>query len=247
MNIKNSLKKYLPLTIKNKIIRYRQKKNLKEYSGLSEKEIFKIIYEKSHWGNSLDVERPFFSGSGSEVNLVVNQYVDSVSHFLSEFSEKPNVVDLGCGDFYVGSQIRSKCSGYIACDIVPELIEYNKWKYKNLDVDFREVNICEDKLPTGEVVFVREVFQHLSNEAIARVIPELIRCYKYIVFTEHLPINPNFPPNINKPTGPDIRLSFGSGIDLTKKPFNIKIKTQKVLCEAFDRDGIIKTILFATY
>ena len=39
-----------------------------------------------------------------------------------------------------------------------------------LNVDFRVGNITDEELPEGDVCFVRQVLQHLSNEAIANFI-----------------------------------------------------------------------------
>ena len=48
------------------------------------------------------------------------------------FNNKQNVVDLGCGDFSIGSQIRKNCNDFIAIDIFDELIEANKKKFKDM-------------------------------------------------------------------------------------------------------------------
>ena len=48
--------------------------------------------------------------------------------FLLSLPKKPDVVDLGCGDFVIGSKLRKFCNKYIAVDIVDELINFNKKK-----------------------------------------------------------------------------------------------------------------------
>ena len=85
---------------------------------------------------------------------------------------------MGCGDFVVGSKIRSLCNQYIACDIVAPLIEYNKKKYQPLNVDFRTLNLISDNLPSADVVFIRQVLQHLSNIEIKNIIPKLAQNFK---------------------------------------------------------------------
>jgi SAM-dependent methyltransferase len=72
-------------------------------------------------------------------------------------------IDLGCGDFQVGQQLLPLCSSYIGIDIVKVLIENNNNKFKDTKASFLCLNIIEDDLPTGDVCFVRQVLQHLSN------------------------------------------------------------------------------------
>ena len=207
------------------------------------KKIFSKIYEDEIWGKSNDPSQLFYSGIGSHDKVIVSTYIQAVHEFLSTFVKKPNVVDLGCGDFLVGSKIRQLCDNYIACDIVPELIEFNKHKYKTLDVDFRVVDLTTNDLPSGDIVFVRQVLQHLSNEQILKAIPKLCTKYKYLVLTEHLPISHEFEHNLDKPAGFDIRTGIESGLVLTSPPFNLKARNERKLCEVL-YGGIITTTLY---
>ena len=85
----------------------------------------------------------------------------------------------------------------------------------------------------------------MSNESINNFVKLSKNKYKYLVVTEHFPISKNFVPNINIPTGPDIRDK--SGIVLTVPPFNLKVIKDIDLCEVRvsdvlgDVEGIIKT------
>jgi hypothetical protein len=169
-----------------------------------------------------------------------------VENFLKSFEKRPDIVDLGCGDFAVGLQIRGLCANYIACDVVEQLIIYNKEKFKELNVDFRVLDITSDELPVGNVVFIRQVLQHLSNKKISAVLHKLQK-YRYIILTEHLPAAVNFDANLDIPIGAGIRLSsgkVGSGVVLTREPFNFKPTRETVLCEVAEEGGIIRTILY---
>jgi SAM-dependent methyltransferase len=177
---------------------------------------------------------------------IVSVYVKVVSDFLNSlsFENKPDVVDLGCGDFNVGSQLRKFCRNYIACDIVPGLIDYNRSKFESLSVDFRVINIVADELPPGDVVFVRQVFQHLSNQQIGHILQKIVKNYKYLILTEHLPGEASFVPNVDKLPGPDIRTGVGSGIVITSSPFDFKSRREVLLCRACEGGGFIETKLF---
>lgn len=59
------------------------------------KEIFKEIYSTGARGRSEDVTDFYYSGTGHSQSL--------------------NAVDLGCGDFAIGSKLRHHFNNYIAC------------------------------------------------------------------------------------------------------------------------------------
>lgn len=242
-----SIKKFMKI-LKNCLISsffqiLRSQKKIHLFKSLSTKEIFSEIYQKNLWGKSDNPDQPYYSGAGSHDKAITSVYLESVSSFLQTFSTKPAVVDLGCGDFFIGSQLRPYCGQYIACDIVSELIEYNKIKYKELDVDFKNLDLITEALPSGDIVFIRQVLQHLSNEQIQKLISKL-SSYRYLILTEHLPKLKNFVPNLDKKPGSGIRLGYHSGIVLTLPPFHLKVVNEKVLCEAEEVDGVIKTLLY---
>ncbi len=197
-------------------------------AGRPRSEIFSGVYSKKIWGGS---------GSGSHRAFVVEPYIASISQFAGEFPQPLDIVDLGCGDFAIGSRLRPLFNRYVACDIVPDVIAQNRERYSDLDVDFRVVDLIADDLPPGDVVFVRLVLQHLSNDLIAHAVARLRATYSRLVLTEHLPSDTNFIPNIDIPTGPGIRLGLNSGVDITKAPFEIPVTNEKILCEVIVREN----------
>lgn len=240
---KEILKALVPKPVLRAIQRYRARKKLEAYKGLTTQQVFTKIYEEGAWGRPNDSSHRFYSGSGSHDQSVAT-YIEAVRAFLRSFDARPDVVDLGCGDFHVGSCIRSLCASYIACDIVPGLIAFNKEKYRSSSVDFRVLDLTEDELPKADIVFIRQVLQHLSNDQIQNAIPRIARSYKYLVLTEHVPIRADFRPNLDKPAGPDIRLDIGSGLVLTMPPFDLKPKDERVLCEVPEYSGLIRTTVY---
>jgi hypothetical protein len=155
------------------------------------------------------------------------------------------ITDIGCGDFNIGRHIHHFFCEYVACDVVPELIERNKVKFRGTAVDFKCLDITSDPLPPGDIALVREVLQHLSNAQIAKFLHKVGE-YKILVITEHLPIG-EFVANIDKPTGVGIR-AHGmkrSGVDILKPPFNFKCKSFRILCEiSRDADNLRTTAYF---
>ncbi len=246
---KRLVKKLLPSSFVIARRNYLNSKLHREFSGLSLKESFDKIYAEGRWGSSGDPSDPFFSGSGSHEGVIVSEYLTAVLDFLRSFEKKPDVVDLGCGDFAIGSRVRNLCARYVACDIVEGLIARNKKKYKDLDVEFRVLDMTEDELPTGDVVFIRQVLQHLSNERILKVLPRIKEKYRYLVLSEHLAAANGFTPNLDKPAGPDTRTwlgTNGSGVVLTLPPFNLPVLDDRVLCtvEEVETGGVVRTNVY---
>ena len=185
----------------------------------STQEIFEAVYEKRMWGVGPQDAR-YSSGSGSHDSDVVGPYVEAVSRLRPLFNR------------------------YTACDVVPGVLEQNRVQYSELDVDFRLIDIASDELPPGDIVFVRQVLQHLSNEKISRALESIQKTYPRLVLTEHLPLDPNFVPNIDIPTGPDVRLTVHSGVDILKPPFDVTPASSEVLCEVEEMGCRIRTTLY---
>lgn len=240
-SMKSAVKRVTPRPLRRLIGDYLAQRWNARHAGLPVEEIFSAIYTEQRWGAD------FSSGDGSHNPSVVTPYVNAVAGFLRSLPRPPSVVDLGCGDFSVGKQLRPYCGQYVACDVVPALIQRNKEKFADAGVDFRCLDIIEDDLPNGDIVFLRQVLQHLNNAQISKVTQKLYR-YKFLVLTEHIPANPNFSPNRDKPTGGGTRLPQDSGVVLTAPPFLLKARSETVLCatnESIDRHpGIIKTMLY---
>lgn len=240
MTLKSMLLAVLPAPLSSALRRRRRERAQRAFRGLSTPQVFDKIYADGLWGDG-----DFNSGRGSRDAAIVKPYVAAAREFLRSFPAPPDVVDLGCGDFFVGSQLRDLCGSYLACDVVPALIARNRTRYP--DTEFRVLDLTADELPAADVVMIRQVLQHLSNAEVARVVPQLGRKFRHLLLTEHLPAAATFEPNLDKPTGADIRpLVNGSGVVLTSPPFDLSVAEQRRLCEVRDSDGTrIVTTLYA--
>jgi len=239
----NTVKPFVPSPFRSMRSRRRISKFNRLMAGRPTSEIFDSIYSKRMWGFG-PVAGKYSSGSGSYEPRALEMYIAAISRFVESLTIRPDAVDLGCGDFFVGSKLRPLFNRYIAGDIVAGLIARNREEYKSLDVDFRIINIAEDDLPPGDVVFVRQVLQHLSNDEIARALDRIQATYPQLVLTEHLPLKDDFIPNIDIQTGPHIRLTVKSGLDITKEPFEVAIASAVVLCEVTLETSRIRTTLY---
>ena len=243
MSFTTNIKKLLPESVLIFLKKSRQKAIWKNYEALSTKEVFTKIYNENVWGADSSNPGSYFSGGGSHDATQIAPYISAVNKFIAALPNKPDVIDIGCGDFNIGSKIRGLCNKYIACDIVDGLIDQNKINFKDAAVDFRVFDLTNEKCEKVDIIFVRQVLQHLSNDDIKKGLQNIIPYCKYLILTEHLPPG-NFKRNLDKPTGPDIRAVLNSGIDITASPFNFSNLKGECICEVPDALGSIKTFVY---
>jgi len=202
------------------------------------------VYELNLWG---DHTSDFYSGQGSHHPDLVDPYIEVVTSFLRSFERPLVVCDLGCGDFNVGHRLVQYAERYIAVDIVVDLIERNKEKFKDEDLEFHCLDIAVDDLPSGDCVLLRQVLQHVSNAEIRSIVGKLNE-FKYVILTEHLPKG-DFTPNKDIISGQGIRLKKQSGVNLVASPFNLKVKEEKQLLSINldDNKGVIITTVYKMF
>ena len=247
--IKSFFKKIIPSHIRQKIRRFQYKFVGLEnsYKHLSTEQVFETIYQNGIWGK--DEKGLSTSGSGSHTESIVIPYINAIQKVTEKFTLN-SAVDLGCGDFAVGSKLFDMFDSYIACDISSTILDRNKRLYDHEKIDFRKINLAEDELPIGDIAFVRQVLQHLSNREIELFVDKinLTKPSKYIVITEHLPFSSEFIPNIDKPNGPNIRISLNSGVILHASPFLLNYQEKHEICTVEESTGgskaVIKSVLY---
>ncbi|XAY06159.1 methyltransferase [Paraconexibacter sp. AEG42_29] len=208
---------------------------------MSTSEVFQSIYAEGLWDD--DAGGEITSGRGSREAAIVDPYVSAVREFVATLGDPPDVVDLGCGDFNVGARVRDTCGAYVACDVAPIVIERNRERFADLSVDFRVLDMIEEPLPAGDVVFIRQVLQHLSNAQIGTILPKLAQ-YDWAVITEHVPGDPDFVPNRDISPGPAIRTAVRSGVVLEAPPFSLRPSEARALCVVQHPEGTIATTAY---
>ncbi len=215
---KKILKQILPEELIKVINKQRTKLRFK--NSKNNKAIFTKIYKEKLWGDSGNA---FNSGSGSDY-ANSQSYINLINNFLDEKNIKI-IVDLGCGDYRVASKFNLKERAYIGCDIVDDLIKRNNKIFSNKNISFICLDVIEDEIPKGDLLLIRQVLQHLSNDDISNLIKKIKirKAFKYIIVTDELPIS-----NVHK-INPDVlkgatRIENNGGLYLEKEPFNIKVK-----------------------
>jgi SAM-dependent methyltransferase len=184
------------------------------------REIFTEVYENHSWGGW---NEDYYSGSGSDDTLA-RPYAETVRRFIQE-NQVQSIVDLGCGDFRVGSRLQGDGVSYLGIDVVPALIASNQAQYGSHDIAFACFDIIASNLPNADLCLIRQVFQHLSNEQIHAVLRKLHQ-YRFVLVTDHYPPPEmkDVVPNKDKPAGPDTRILDHSGVFLDRTPFGLTPK-----------------------
>ena len=247
--IASRAKSMLPRAVLDLFRRLRRDWRLHIQRGMTNEQVFSQIYAENKWGG---VKGEFCSGSGSTDDTTVTTYVDTVKRLAAERGFLgTRFVDFGCGDFRVGRRLLTLCSSYVGVDVVPSLVDRYNQVYGNQTTQFLARDLTRDEPPEGDVCFVRQVLQHLSNAEIAVILSKLDR-YRWVFITEHQPkAFASIVPNIDKVHGEDIRVAFGSGVYVDQSPFDLPGESLEVVLEVPGTalepgvdPGVIRTILY---
>jgi|RhiMethySRZTD1v2_1073278.scaffolds.fasta_scaffold201572_4 SAM-dependent methyltransferase len=216
--VKQLLRRWLPPWALNRYRQLRYGETWFDFEDRSLKEVFTHIYRQNVWGRGED---GLYSGPGSDP-AVTAPYVAAVREFIRSEHIR-SVVDLGCGDFRVGKQMLAPELRYHGVDIVDDVVNRNKQLFGSRDVAFSCLDATREDLPAGDLCLVREVFQHLSNEQIAKV---LVRCrrFPFVIVTERVASPDRLTtPNVDIRQGPNTRADIGSGVVLDAPPFSERV------------------------
>jgi SAM-dependent methyltransferase len=218
VQILDAVKAHTPWTIRNLTRRLKREIHWARNARLPARKVFEAIYDENAWGGH--EKDGYYSGPGSDSGPA-HAYADRIRKFVAE-NRIASIVDLGCGDFRVGSMLVSDGVRYTGVDIVDDLVRANGKRFGDGTIHFQCLDITRERLPYGELCLIREVFQHLSNSEILRVLPKL-RKYRYAIYTDYQPPpSAVVMPNRDIAHGRDTRLWKGSALFLDQPPFNIE-------------------------
>lgn len=128
---------------------------------------FGQIYEKGIWGK--DQNGKGTSGSGSTLEEG-RPFIDYVQEFINRAPNIRSVVDVGCGDWVLGSAINWEDLNYIGIDVVKSLILKNQSKFGSDTVRFEFLDAITNDLPSGDLLICKDVLQHLPNSSIINLL-----------------------------------------------------------------------------
>lgn len=180
-------------------------------------EVFQQIYSKRLWRSAESI-----SGTGSTI-ANTSQIRKSIPLLLKKFNIQ-SILDLPCGDFNWMQRIDLSDIYYTGADLIQDLVEKNK-RYEKENISFLTLNLLEDKLPSCDLILVRDCLVHLSFEDLEKAIANIKRskCVYLLTtsFIGHLkneniqtgywrPLNLQGPP-VNFPSPLEILADHGQG------------------------------------
>ena len=208
------------------------------------KNAFTKIYKSNEWGTG---ESKFYSGTGSHDVAIIKPYIQLLINLIKN-NNIYKITEVGCGDFFVMSQVLSQLASkgyeveYAGLDVVDALIEHNIEHFSSDKIHF----LCEDAaknnddLPPGELLIIRQVLQHLDNKSILKILSKTTK-YKYVLVTEHIYEGEDVKYNVDKRVNESTRLNMFSGVYLDKPPYNYKNIVH--LLKVSEDGGVIRTSL----
>ena len=211
-----------PLRYFNKKRAYKNLNNTKKkiFSHKTIKDRFTYIYSSHYWPSKESV-----SGPGSEIENTKN-----IRKELIKLIQKYNIkrfLDIPCGDFNWIKNIIDKNINYTGGDIVKDLIDQNNEKFSQRNVQFIEIDITKDKLPSADIILCRDCLIHFSYDNIKKFFNNFINSeINYILVTSYESNKNNLAQNYEINDG-DFRPLF-----LMKHPFNLP----KPLAKISDKD-----------
>lgn len=199
-----------------KLYRKYRERHFRRYRGMSVQEVFSSIYKENVWGGE---KGTFYSGSGT-ANPKTAEYIKMMTGFINSHNIR-SVAEIGCGDFSIMRQVLQQVDvQYTGMDVVPDLIAHHLEKNANAKTQFLVKDAISEPLPKADLLIIRQVLQHLKNNQISQILQKLDN-FKYAIITEHLPITEDVEYNLDKVTGPHIRMRMNSGVFIDLPPFSL--------------------------
>jgi len=165
------------------------------------KEIFESIIKNRRWCDAV-------CGTGSTI-----EFTEPLRSNLKDFLQKHQLIsmlDAPCGDYSWMSLTELPTNfKYIGADIVEDLVSSNKLKYPN--IDFRQLDISQDRLPDVDLLFCRDCLIHFSFKDIETTLTNIVHSnIKYVMLT-------NYPDNNTQ----DINTGGFHKTNFTMDPINL--------------------------
>ncbi len=135
------------------------------YDSMDTESVFTQIYKKNYWGGYSR------SGPGSDLDQT-KKIIKVIPKILEKIGAK-SILDIPCGDFNWQKYMNLDSIDYVGADIVPHMIETNNRLFSNTKRRFVKLDIRYDALPECDLLFCRDLFQHLSFEDILNAISNI--------------------------------------------------------------------------
>ena len=191
--------------------------------------IFTDIYNSNGWGDTESV-----SGSGSRIENTTNLRKELI--YLIDKLNIKSILDVPCGDMNWMSKVDLKNIRYYGFDIVKELIEQNKKKFKHKSYIFKCKDAISDTLPQVDLILCRDLIIHFPIKEIWNLLNNFIKSRsKYLLISK----------SINQNTfNQNIEFGNWASRNLEKSPFNFPKPLYLVLDHDNESHGCGAMVLY---
>lgn len=162
----------------------------------------KYVVETSDWAGN--------SGGGSSAYHTI-PYKAFLESFIQANSIR-SVLDIGCGDWQFSQFTNFGPGEYHGYDVVPSVVESNRKAFGSAKRIFEKMPEDIDRLPACELVIIKDVLQHLSNDKIFLFCRKIFPRHKFCLITNSFE-------KLNTPQNIDIFDGEFRCLDLTATPF----------------------------
>lgn len=161
-------------------------------------EYFTRAYDEKLWGG----------GMGSRQQHTA-RYRALLEDLLQQFKIS-SVLDIGCGDGLIYSLVHWGQVYYTGIDIVPEVVTRLNREYGGINTHFLHGDVLAMQVvPPAEMLIVKDVLQHWTDEEILRFLPIMDR-YRFALITN----------DVNAKYGRYKWHARWRPVDLRRSPFN---------------------------
>lgn len=166
--------------------------------------IFEEIYAKSKWGQGQG------SGSGSHP-AATSEYRAFLEQFIV-MNEVTSIVDVGCGDWRSSRHISFNGARYTGFDVVKSVVDVNRATFGSDLVSFAMMPVDPRDLPNADLLIIKDVLQHFTNEQILFYRDHVVPKYPLCLIT-------NSWKAINYPQNGDIAPGQFRSLELKASPY----------------------------
>lgn len=175
-------------------------------TDLEKQIVFQKIYQNHVWQGLSK------SGPGSDPHKSM-PYLQALQRLINDSNLNiRTIIDLGCGDWSLSSRIKWEVDSYIGVEIVPELVNHLNQNFSANHISFLCADFIEDKLPTADLLIIKDALQHLPNNSILKFLNQVLPKYRLALITNVGIFNSNIQTGDWRP------------IRLLEDPFSLKAK-----------------------
>jgi len=183
---------------------YKRKYTMIDRSELTQTFAKKYESLEQDWGGN--------SGPGSDpyYNIPYRSFLET---FL-KINDIRSVVDVGCGDWQFSRFLNYLNIEYLGLDLVRSVIERNDVQFGASNIRFQLAPQRIEDIPSGDLLIMKDVLQHLPSAEIMRYRDLLFPRFKFCLIT-------NSYRKVNTPLNIDVPPGGFRCIDLTQPPFDV--------------------------